>query len=514
MNVIVILCDTLRRDHCSPYTGGKPLNQCWSQEAPEWAVPTPNMDRLAARGTVFDNAYCGSSPCMPARRDVYTGRFEFLERGWGPLEEEDLDLPRQISGPPNQSIQKVLADGFDISYLVTDHFHLWEKGSGNYHMGYTGFEFIRGVEGDGWFTHPREGFPLPEGDRMRMNERHWRNVHHIRHTEADWFSPKVFSTAAEWLENNHQYEDFYLHIDCFDPHEPWDPPKELVDQFDPHAYDVDWSGHAPYSKWEGVISEEQFRSIRARYAANVVLVDRWLGHLMDTMDRLNLWENTLLIFTTDHGTYNGDHGRTGKLQTHQFDAVAHIPFIVAHPQYGHGEHRSQLVQLVDIYTTALAAMDRPIPDDRHGVNLLPVLEDASAPTRDYAIAGIFGTSVTITDGDWTLHQSPIPENAPLYWYGYSLAKFLRYDLGPYVDGRREVLSVPMGEPNKLGAGPEDRTWSTPTWLSDKQNDINELVNLAAERPDKLRDMQTALRQTLVNLGTPSEQLTRLGIDAN
>ena len=70
-------CDTLRRDHVGAYSGGHPLDQCWSAEAPAWSVPTPNMDRMIERGTVFDNAYIGSTPCMPARRDIYTGRQNF-----------------------------------------------------------------------------------------------------------------------------------------------------------------------------------------------------------------------------------------------------------------------------------------------------------------------------------------------------------------------------------------------------------------------------------------------------
>jgi arylsulfatase A-like enzyme len=502
MNVILILCDTLRRDHCGPYHHGRPLNECWSEEAPGWVVPTPNIDRLAARGTVFDQCYCGSTPCMPARRDIYTGRYEFLERGWGPLEEEDADLPRQVSGPPNRSVQWTTQQGYRVSYLVSDHFHLWEQGSGNYHMGYTGFQFIRGCEADGLYTAPVD-FPCPEGDRLHKNERHWRNVHYIRQREEDYFCAQVLRKASDWLARNRDHEDFYLHLDIFDPHEPWDPPEDILRQFDPRGYDVpDMTAAAPYRKWREVLSEGQFNAYRARYAAKVMFLDRWLGHLFDTLDRLDLWQDTLVILTTDHATFNGDHGRIGKLQTHEFDAVGHIPFIMAHPTLAHGERRGQLVQLVDLFPTVLAAVDRPLPEpspDRplHGVNLLPILEDADAVTRDYAVYGQFGKSVSMTDGTWVLHQSPVEGNTPLYWHGYCLAKFLHYDLGPYENGRREVYACP--------------SWPTPTWLSDKRQDMNELHNLADQAPEKLHAMQRTLRDLLVQLKAPEEQLDRLGL---
>ncbi|MGC9349497.1 MAG: sulfatase [Anaerolineae bacterium] len=503
MNVIVILCDTLRRDHCGPYHQGRPLNACWSEEAPEWVVPTPNMERLARRGTVFDQCYCGSTPCMPARRDIYTGRYDFLERGWGPLAEEDLDLPRQVSGPPNRSVQWTLDQGYKLSYLITDHFHLWEQGSGNYHMGYTGFDFVRGCEADAFYTAPHRNFPQPEGDRYFKNERHWRNVHHVRQSEGDYFCAQVFQRAADWLERNHEYQDFYLHLDIFDPHEPWDPPEELLRMFDARGYDVpDMTAAAPYRKWREVLTESQFTAYRARYAAKVVFLDRWMGHLFDALDRLDLWKDTLVILTTDHATYNGDHGRIGKLQTHQFDAVGHIPFIAAHPELGHGERRSQLVQLVDIYPTVLAATGRPLPEmdstkPLHGVNLRPLLEDADASTRDYAVYGQFGKSVSITDGTWVLHQSPAEENQPLYWYDYCLSKFLHYDLGPYFNGRRRVIDC--------------ESWPEATWLSHKPTDMNELDNLADDEPERLRQMQRALKETIIRLRAPVEQLDRLGL---
>lgn len=508
LNVITILCDTLRRDHCGPYHGGRPLAEVTGDEQPDWTVPTPNLDRLAARGTVFDRAWCGSSPCMPARRDLYTGRHEFLFRGWGPLEDDDLDLPRQVSGPPNRSLSH---PGTRVSQLVTDHFHLWEQGSGNYHMGYSGFEFIRGMESDAYRTDPID-FSLPaERYRLHKAERHYRNVALIRRgqggdlDESKWFAPQTFGAAAAWLDRNHTREDFYLHIDSFPPHEPWDPPERFVKQFDPRGYDVpEYFPTAPYDPIaDSGLTADQVRHIQALYAASVVHVDECLGLLLDALDRHRLWENTLVIFTTDHGTYNGARGRTGKMQTHQFDPVAHIPLIVAHPDHGHGERRNQLVQLVDLYPTTLAAVGVAIPPERHGVDLLPVLADARAPTRDFAVAGVFGHSVTITDGRWTLHQQPIDGNAPLYWYSHHLPRFLPYAVGPYEcldaeNGRRAVRHTPFpGE----------------TWLSDRYADPNELTNLAREAPDQLERMRAALGRTLHWLGAPPEQHARLGLPA-
>jgi len=434
---------------------------------------------------------------MPARRDIYTGRYEFPWRGWGPLAEEDLDLPRQISGPPNQSIAWMQEQGHKVSYLISDHFHLWEQGAGNYHMGYTGFDFVRGIEADAWRTDP-VAFYLPEPDRMRKLERHWRNVHFCRKREEDYFSAQTLGRACAWLEANHTYKDFYLHLDIFDPHEPWDPPEELVKMFDPKGYGVAGLGAAgPYAKWREVLNEEQFNNLRARYAAKVVFLDRWLGRLFDTLDRLGLWGNTLVILTSDHGTFNGDHGRMGKLQTHEHDAVGHIPLIMAHPDVSGGQRRAQLTQLVDLYPTTLEAIGRPVPAGVHGISLLPALASADAATRRYAIAGQFGKSVTITDGEWILHQSPAAGNQPLFWYGYHLSRFMPIQLGQYCDGRRAVVGY--------------ESWPCPTWLSDKRSDPNELRNLAEARPDKLAEMQRAVRQTLAAIGAPKEQLVRLGL---
>lgn len=502
MNVIVIICDTLRRDHVSAYNEGKPLNECGYPDAPSWCVLTPNMDRIAEHGLIFDNCWCGSTPCMPARRDIYTGRYEFLERGWGPLEEDDVDLPRLVSGPPNQSLTKAVEEGWRVSELITDHFHLWEQGAGNYHMGYSGFDFVRGCEADNFITAPVE-FYCPTKDQYKKNERHWRNIHFIRQIEDDYFCAQVLDKASDWLTANRSYKDFYLHLDIFDPHEPWDPPERLLKEYDLSGYETELPGAAPYCEWSESLTPEEFNNYRARYAAKVRFLDERIGKLLDTVDELNLWEDTMIILTADHGTYNGDRGRMGKLQTHEYASVGNIPFLVSYPDKSlHGQHRTQLVQLVDIFPTVLSAVGKQLPtleDGKpiHGIDLIPVIEENSS-SRQFAISGQFGKSVTITDGTWVLHQSPIKANKPLLWHGFALAKFLPYPLGDFQNGKRPVIGY--------------ESWDTPTWLSNRNVDWSENFNLAESHPEKLLQMQKGLKEKLIRLEAPLEQIQRLGLN--
>lgn len=124
MKAVLVLFDSLNRLALSPYGGAR--------------TPTPNFDRLARRTLRFDEHYVGSLPCMPARRDLLTGRLSFLHRSWGPLEPFDNAFP------------ELLHRAGVYSHLVTDHFHYWEDGGATYHNRYDSYEFVRGQEGDPW----------------------------------------------------------------------------------------------------------------------------------------------------------------------------------------------------------------------------------------------------------------------------------------------------------------------------------------------------------------------------
>ncbi|MBA7555319.1 hypothetical protein ES705_47977 [subsurface metagenome] len=124
MRAILIWFDTLNR-HFLPTYG------C------DW-VHAPNFNRLAKRTVIFDNCYAGSLPCMPARRELHTGRYNFLHRSWGPIEPFDDSMP------------EILKNKGVYTHLVSDHYHYWEDGGCTYHSRYNTWEIVRGHEGDPW----------------------------------------------------------------------------------------------------------------------------------------------------------------------------------------------------------------------------------------------------------------------------------------------------------------------------------------------------------------------------
>lgn len=428
MNVIVILMDTLRRDHLGCY-GNEKASSFLDQK-----IETPNLDRFAERGTVFDQAYVGSFPCMPARRDLWTGRCEFPWRGWGPLEDDDLDLPNFLR-----------SSGL-ISMLISDHYHLLERDAGNYHFGFNGWEMIRGQEHDPYVTEP-----LEDGTKESLDDgksgawyMHQKNKRGHQLQEEELYAPQVFRRVSSWLENNAKPEirenkPFFLMVDCFDPHEPWDPPDHYVDPFD-----SDFQGDRPHSPVYGSadrFDESELKQMRALYAGELTMVDHWFGRFLKKADQLNLWEDTLMVVSTDHGFYLGEHHLVGKPDlVPLYEEMSHIPLMVYHPKGTPKQRSSVPVQLIDVFPTVLDSLNLAMPERQgkdkvisgkesrkareginnefilHGKSLLSILQGDSGNGRKIAVSGKYGDMIRICDGKWALYLKP-SEEAPLYWYG-------------------------------------------------------------------------------------------------
>ncbi len=390
MKTILLLFDSLNRRHLSSY--GCDFTH------------TPNFKRLSEHSVTFDNAFVGSMPCMPARREIHTGRYNFFHRSWGPVEPYDDSMPNMLS-----------TNGIH-THLSTDHYHYLEEGGATYHTRYTTWDCTRGREGDPWKGHVADPV-IPKLDPLHRTDTGYKQDFHNRTympQPEDQPQYKTFSSGMEFMETNKDAENWMLQIEVFDPHEPFFTPQKYKDLYK-HDYNGDFVDWPQYKKCDE--TEEVVNHVKMEYAALVSMCDENLGRFLDKMDELNLWEDTMLIVSTDHGYSLGENGWWAKMFGGWYNSTAHIPFFVWDPRSGRKNERcDSLVQWIDIAPTVLEAYNLPIPKDMQGKSLKNVVAN-NEKIHDYVAYGMFGGQAVITDGKHVYMRGPAsPDNVPLYEY--------------------------------------------------------------------------------------------------
>lgn len=489
MKTIFILMDSLNRHFLPLYGTG-------------WAR-TPNLDRLAQRGVVFDSHYSGSLPCMPARRELMTGRLNFLETPWGPIEPWDDCLPALLRRERGV-----------YSHLVTDHYHYFHAGGEGYHTLFDSWEFERGQEGDVWRPLVRPP-PVPETRGKSVGRRaYWAN-RQAMDLEADeaYSTPRCFMRAMEFLDANHAADNWHLHLEAFDPHEPFDAPQRYRDLYGDtwDRYLYNWPA---YQRLDPRLDDAAaVEHIRKAYAATLTMADAWLGRFLDRMDAYDLWRDTAVILTTDHGHMLGEHGYWAKNYQLDYEELVHIPLIVCHPGIPGGRRACALTAAEDIMPTLMELHGAPaMPPDVRGRSLLPLLE-RDGPHRDGVLFGAFGKDVNLVDGRYSYCRQPLPGSVT-HWHtamprGFS--DFLpREQLAAAETG--VFLPTAKGIPHYRMAVPSRRHVDAP--------DFNPIFDLAAD-PGQARPVRdSALEARLAALMTrllaehdaPPCQYGRLGLE--
>jgi len=377
MKAILVTFDSLNRRWLEPYGGTH--------------IPTPNFQRLAARSVTFDNAYVASMPCMPARREIHTGRYNFLHAPWGGLEPYDFSMPAALS-----------AAGI-YTHHCTDHLHYWEDGGHHYMQRYDSHEMLRGQEGDRWkgspdpidlppLMHGRQPGPAQQMDGK--NRRTWK-------TADDWPMALTVRAGLDFLERAAGTEaSWFLHIETFDPHEPFCAPPEFRRKV-PGTMDSPCCDWPPYGRGDEFgITPEEAASCRSEYSALVAFCDAQLGKILDVMDSQNLWQDTLLIVHTDHGFFLGERDYFGKSAMPFHGELANIPFFVADPRHPGcaGQRRKSLLQTPDLPATLLGWFNQLPPDTMTGRDLAPVIAN-DTPVREAGLYGIFGGLLHVITND-------------------------------------------------------------------------------------------------------------------
>ena len=497
MKAIMMMFDSLNR-HMLPCYG------C------DW-VHAPNFQRLAEKTVIFDKSFVGSMPCMPARRELHTGRYNFLHRSWGPLEPFDDSMP------------EILKNNGILSHLVSDHYHYWQDGGCTYHTRYSNWRFSRGQEGDAWHgdTTLPENIANPNPERFDPDSEYrpynpikqdWINRSYMQEEEKTPLA-KTCAMGLDFLQKNHAQDNWFLQIETFDPHEPYFVPKKYCD-----LYDYDYSKFT--NDWPGYcrVNERHDLSEHYRYlnAALISMCDNYLGKVIDFMDEHNMWQDTMLIINTDHGFLLGEHDWWAKCAMPFYNEIAHTPLFVWDPRCEISNQRRQsLVQTIDLPATLLEYFNLPLPEDMQGKPLKQTIIDDS-PIREAGLFGVHGGHVNCTDGHHVyMRAAANAENKPLYNYTLmpthmatmfnleELKTMERHDPLPFTKG---VPVMKIDTPTAWGAN----ALKEGTLLFDIDKDPKQLEPLEDEALEKVMT-EHLIREMKAN-DAPAEQFVRLGLN--
>ncbi len=411
MNVVVVVMDSLRADHIY---GSHARTASW--------------DKVGRQGLRFLNAYPEGMPTIPARRAIMAGKRTFPFRGWHPYR----DLPHQPGWEPVGSDGEMWTAtlrkaGWTTGY-VTDNPHLLLPVHKRFRAK---FDRVGLVEGQVPVRSRPRGLPsrrvldhyVPRALRGTTHERRMANylaMNRPGRDEKDYNAAKVFREAMGWIEwARTRPQPFALVVDSFDAHEPWDAPRRLIDMYgdpNPHGVEPIQPFPTPAARSSEVhLTQRLLRRMRQLYAAEVTMVDVWLGRFLDRLENLGLAGNTLLLVVSDHGVLLGEHGWVGKRYSEMHEELTHVPMAMRHPAgKAAGRTSTYFASTHDVGPTVLSVLGVDAPHGMNGADLSPLFDGKPpAKKRSYRTAS-YNTYVSASDGRWLLISGDRKEELRLY----------------------------------------------------------------------------------------------------
>jgi len=381
-NMIVIIADTWRADHLGCYGSTR--------------IKTPYLDKLASQSVLFTDASAEGLPTIPCRRVYHTGKSVLPESEWQPLSKNDITFAEVLH-------KHRVTTGF-----IVDTYHHFNPNY-NFHRGFDSWQWIRGQETDRWKSGPKENFdPKKYMPAHLWNKNYDNNIRQYmmntqdRNTEDDYFCAQSCTAAANWLQQNINSKPFMLWLDMFDPHEPWDAPPRFQKMYrDVYPYERYLFGYGVRNE---DIRPDDLPVIRDLYAAEVTFSDYCIGRLLKKIEEMGLMDDTIIVFSTDHGTHLGEEGCVQKTPGLLNACVTHLPLIIKHPDDKFaGKRVDGLVSAVDFMPTFLELLG--IDDYKYmdGQNMWNLVTGQVSSIHDdvYTVFDRFGA---IHNLDWHYFQ--------------------------------------------------------------------------------------------------------------
>lgn len=320
-------------------------------------ISTPNMDRLAAEGTLFENAFCQTGQCVPSRYSIFTGRYA---RSTGTYSNG------QTQNPDERTVADIFKDAGYISATIGKHHMQMNEANDNH-----GFDLVSSpsadLQGAGTFLPYDEVHPGRSlvGETALTNDEHRQG--------------QIVAESIDFIREN-KNRPFVLWCSFWGPHTPITPSAPWSTQYDPaeltlppnlHVIDEEMPGIDTLLTKSGTFPEDSYHSAcLAYYYGLVSQIDYNVGRVLDELDALGLADNTIVVYTADHGEMMSEHGAWTKGNT-AYEPQIHIPLIIRFPgKFPGGKRISKLVCSIDLLPTLLDAASMEIPGNIDGKSLL------------------------------------------------------------------------------------------------------------------------------------------------
>lgn len=383
-------------------------------------IQTPALDRLAREGLVFEQCIVPAPVCVPCRAAIMTGQYPstlgVLSNGtWLPDGVPTWPKLLSAAGRRTAAIGKMhfypwnAQDGFDERIIAEDKRHVYLPDDHVQFLKANGMERPHPTADPGYF------------ETLGAPTKPWPKRFHI-----DAF---VGDQAASWLEQNGQ-EPFALWVSFPGPHDPYDPPQELADLYvdapipEPVGSAAELAHKPPAQRGRGqnVLENAMFqldlsqatpahyRHWRAHYYANITLIDEGIGKILAALEKVGVLDDTLIVFTSDHGDALGDHGLPFK--AFFYDSMVHVPLILRGPGVPRGERAGSLVSTLDLIPLFFQSCGVEAPPTLQGLDISPLLQEPSATLREAAFSEIAGRAMVQTQDHKYAHY--VDGSAELY----------------------------------------------------------------------------------------------------
>lgn len=401
-NVLMITCDQLRKDALGCYDNS--------------IIKTPNIDRIANEGIIFDQMYVVNPACAPNRGAIATGRYPWvngLDGNDGILPEDELTIMEALRqyGYNTYGIGKMHFepqffdpyDDYDKSeemneIAVCPQPEPWEFPHYGFEKGYFSEDNRVGPYADYLEEYGFDPFADPHsftfGQHVTVQ-----SAYPEEHHQTTW----VGDRSIEFIKEQNEDKPFFMWTSFIHPHHPFNPPAPYDTMYDPEdmplplrteeevegwpeRYKTKYTSEGKEISHEAVglynFTDDDFKRIRAYYYGMISLIDKQIGKILSALEDRGMLDNTIIIFTADHGELLGDHNLLFKGAL--YDSVTNVPFLLRLPENKKsGQKWDGFCQSIDIMPTILDLVEKDIPYAIQGKSLTPILKDPEQILYDH-----------------------------------------------------------------------------------------------------------------------------------